>query len=351
MNEGGKDMVNARENILMAYHHQEPYWVPSQYLDQDTCLYTATQEGVKGFGTFVDCFGISWDYEPGAEGPMITKGTKRLTDMEDWRDQLTIPNCEDWDWEKCAAKDTANWDRKNKISSVIMINGLFEQLHSLTGFEDALCYLITDQEAVEDFLDALTDFRIRQIQLIAKYYKPDKIQFHDDYGEARNTFMSVDVWKQIFKPRLKRIVEAVHGEGMLYEHHSCGYIAPLVEEFIDLGMDALNPLQIQNDPYRLKQKYRKDLCFVGGFDNQGVLDRPGATYEERVKELRYRIELMAPGGSWVAHPVMIDPTIGLALADVLYDYNEPLMKKIGYTPLAKPTQVTKNVYSKGYEKE
>jgi hypothetical protein len=344
-------MLTARENILMAYHHEEPYWVPSQYLDQNTCLYTATEEGVKGYGRFTDCFGISWDYRPGDEGPMVTKGTKRLEDIEDWREVLTIPDCESWAWEECAVKDTAGWDRENKISSVIMINGLFEQLHALTGFEDALCYLLTEEDAVCDFLDALADFRIRQIQMIAKHYQPDKIQFHDDYGEARNTFMSLETWRRILKPRLRRIVEAVQGEGMLYEHHSCGYVAPLVEDLIELGIDALNPLQIQNHPYELKKKYRKDLCFVGGFDNQGILDRPGATYEERVKEIRYRIEQMAPGGSWVAHPTMVDPQIGVALMDVLYEYNEPLMKKAGYTPPPKPKVPVKNVYSKGYEKE
>ena len=89
---------------------------------------------------------------------------------------------------------------------------------------------------------------------------------------------------------------------------------------------------------------------MGGFDNQGILDRPGATYEERVKEIRYRIELMAPGGSWVAHPVMIDPSIGTALTDVLYDYNGPLMARAGYTPPPKPVAAAKNVYSQGYEK-
>ena len=41
-------MITARENILMAYHHEEPYWVPSQYLDQNTCVYTASQEGAQG---------------------------------------------------------------------------------------------------------------------------------------------------------------------------------------------------------------------------------------------------------------------------------------------------------------
>ena len=137
-------MITARENILMAYHHEEPYWVPSQYLDQNTCVYPASQEGAHGYGVNqIDCFGVSWDFLPGMEGQMVTKGTKRIEDLSEWRDVLTMPDVEKWDWEGGAARDTAHWDRKNKISSVIIINGLFEQLHTLTGFEDALCYLLT----------------------------------------------------------------------------------------------------------------------------------------------------------------------------------------------------------------
>lgn len=342
-------MITARENILMALHHEEPYWVPSHYLDQNTCVYTASQEGAHGYGNRqIDCFGVSWDFQPGMEGQMVTPGTKRLEDITEWED-LKFPDPEKWDWEGGAARDTAGWDRKNKISSVIMINGLFEQMHTFMGVEEAAVDLLMEPEATEDFLDALTDFRIKQIQLIKKYYNPDKITFHDDYGEARNLMMSKDTWKELFKPRLKRIVEVVHGEDMLYEHHSCGYIAPLIEEFIDLGFDALNPLQIQNDPYELKKKYRKDLCFVGGFDNQGILDRPGATYEERVQEIRKRVEMMAPGGSWIAHPVMIDPTIGLALSDVLYEHNQHLWDKVGYVAPPKPMMAAANAYTKGHE--
>jgi uroporphyrinogen decarboxylase len=339
--------MTARENMLMAYRHGESYWVPAHYLDQETCLYSASREVTSGkIGlNVVDCFGVSWDYGQGYEGPMLTRGTKRLDDIVNWRETLSMPDCEKWDWEACAASDTASWDRQNKVTSVIIINGLFEQFHALTGFEDALCYLLTEPEAVEDLLDALTVYRIRQIELIAKYYKPDKIQFHDDYGEARSTFMSVETWRQLIKPRLKKIIEAVHGLGILYEHHSCGYIVPLIEDMIELGIDAWNPCQIQNNPYELKKKYGKRLCFAGGFDNQGILDRPGVSYEERAKEIRCRVEQMAPGGSWVAHSTIIDPNISIALADVLYEYNAPLWEKAGYTPPPKPTTAQRSPYT------
>lgn len=110
--------------------------------------------------------------------------------------------------------------------------------------------------------------------------------------------------------------------------------------------DALNPLQLTNNPYELKKKYADRLCFVGGFDNQGVLDRQNVSYEERYGEIKYRIELMAPGGSWIAHPTMIDPGISEPLIDVLYEINTPLWEKCGYVPPAKPGALDKTVYAK-----
>ena len=342
-------MITARENILMAYHHKEPLWVPSQTLDQNTCLPSIVPEGPRGFGVTTDIFGVSYTLEKGMEGPMVTVGTKRLEDVTEWRKELTFPDPKTYKWEEGAAHDTANWDRENKISSVIVVNGMFEQLHAMTGIEDALCDLVAEEEDTYDLLGAIADYRIEEIRLIAKYYKPDKIQFHDDYGSNDRLLMSKPTWQKMIKPHLKRIVDAVHEEGMLYEHHSCGYIAPLIEEFIEIGFDALNPLQITNNPYELKKKYGKTLCFVGGFDNQHVLDRQGVTYEERYEEIKYRVGLMAPGGSWVAQPAMIDPSISQPLIDVLYEYNQPLWEKAGYIPPEKPNALKRTVYAAANE--
>ena len=344
-------MITAKENILMAYHHKEPLWVPSQVLDQDTCIPSCIPEGPDGFGTTVDAFGVSWTFERGMEGPMVTQGTQKVSDIDAWREEVTFPDPEAFDWEEGALRDTAGWDREDKMSSVILVNGMFEQFHALTGMENALCYLVSDPEETFQMLRAIADYRIKQIHLIAKYYKPDKIQLHDDYGSNDRLLMSLETWRELIKPNLERMIDAVHSEGMLYEHHSCGYIAPLIEEFIDLEMDGLNPLQLTNDPYALKKKYAKDLCFVGGFDNQGVLDREGATYEERYEEIKKRIELMAPGRSWIAHPTMIDPKISQPLIDVLYEYNAPLWEKAGYTPPPKPGALKKTVYAAADQKE
>ena len=101
-------MITARDNILMAYHHKEPYWVPSQTLDQNTCLPSIVPEGPRGFGVTTDIFGISYTLEKGMEGPMVTVGTKRLEDVTEWREQITFPDPATYSWEEGAARDTVN---------------------------------------------------------------------------------------------------------------------------------------------------------------------------------------------------------------------------------------------------
>jgi hypothetical protein len=74
-----------------------------------------------------------------------------IKDMERWRDDVRFPDLTAIDWEKYAARDTANWDREKKISSVILINGLFESLHMCCGIENALCALLMYPDEVKEF--------------------------------------------------------------------------------------------------------------------------------------------------------------------------------------------------------
>ena len=339
-------MITPRENILMAYRHEKPLWVPSQTTDQNTCIPSALEEGPTGLGVTVDGWGVHWILEPGQPGPMPDESFQRLEDITEWRESLVFPDVEKYDWEAAAAKDTANWDRENKISSVIIVNGMFERMHALMGMEDALCAFITDPEDTFDLLSAIADHKITYLKKIAQYYKPDKIQFHDDYGAVNSLLLSVDMWRQFIRPNLQKVVDACHELGMIYEHHSCGYIAPLVGDLVEMGVDAWNPVQLTNGPEELLKKYAGKFTFVGGFDNLNVLDRKGATYQERYDSILDTIKTLAPYGSWVGQPAMIDMAIAEPLVDALYDYNKPLMEAAGVEAVKPQNYAKQSAYER-----
>lgn len=326
-------MLTERDVMLMALHHEKTPWVPATLAGQDLCVPSAVKAGSRSYGLSADWHGIQYFHREDQPSSMPIESDPLVKDIESWRDDVKFPNLDDYDWGGCAARDTANWDRENRLSSLILINGLFESLHMCCGMEDALCYLLTNPEEVKDFISAMADHKIEVIKYLKKYYNPDKIQFHDDYGNAKSTFMNPETWRELIKPSLKRVIEETHKLGIIYEHHSCGYIVPLIEDLIELGVDAWNPVQIFNDPAALQKKYGDKMCFVGGFDS-AVIDVPGAKEEDIQASLEKTIRELGEGGSWIAAPSFIGSHAARnrIWLKVLDHYNEPKMEKFGLKP-------------------
>lgn len=295
--------MTKREQLLEVYKHKNTGYVPCFFTDFDFSKPAEINERPEQGG--VDWFGVEWQFVPEVLAPMVKPGTKRLTDICNWKEELVFPDLNSIDWEAAAAKETAKWDRENKISFMMLINGIFERTHALMGFEDALCAMYEEPEAYKQLIDAITDYKIEVIKIIGKYYKPDVLSFHDDYGSNDRMMMSVELWEEFFKEPLRRVIEETHRQGIIYEHHSCGYIEPIFDQLVELGIDAIDPLQITNPVRELKDKYQDRVTFVGGYNTQHVFDKVGVTEEEIRQEVVRTMNELAPGGSFVAFPLTV----------------------------------------------
>lgn len=322
-----------REVALRAYQHKETPWVPAVLDVQNTCLPRAVKASSRSYGYSTDWLGVKYFHEPSQVSSMPLEDDVVIKDIEEWDKYLQFPDIDKAsDWERCAQLDTANWDRENKISSVIIVNGLFEAFHMARGIEDALCDLVANPDEVGECLSALADHQVRVIQHVAKYYKPDKIQFHDDYGNAKNIFMNMDTWRALIKPNLKKIIDAAHECGLIYEHHSCGYVVPVIPELIELGADGWNPVQFLNHPYDLQKQYGDKLTFVGGFDD-AITNNSFKSDDEVREALRAGLQNMERR-SWIASPAFI-ADVGYRnkiWVEMLDEYNRPLMEPYGVVP-------------------
>ena len=294
-----KKMIRPRDNVVLAMQHKEPFWIPNSVTDCDIVLQSAVMERYEGRESGFDEFGVEYIYNEEAKGPVMKPGTQVLKEIENWRN-LKFPDLENRDWEAAAARDTATWDRENRFSIVQMFNGMFERAHMMMGFEDVLCALLTDEEEMGDWFKAFTDYRCGLIRKIAKYYKPDAVMIFDDYGTKNSMMFSPEVFRELIKPQLKRLVDTAHECGMYYILHGCGYYKPIFPDVVEIGVDAAHPVQVSNDPIELKAKYGDRITFLGGFDNVGILDREDCTEEETRAEVRRVLTELAPGGSFVS---------------------------------------------------
>lgn len=316
--------LTPRENAMIAYHHGTPQWIPCFYTDIGMFMANPSMERYTGMEKGPDGFGVQWTYVPEACACMPSPDEKPLLEnIADWKDVVKFPDLEAVDWEKQAEIDIhtnfgafvagagiipyengGRFDDGDKIRVCMVINGSFERLHALMGMQNALCALIEDPDSCYEFFGAMADYKIAYFKKIAQYYPVDIINAHDDFGANDRMFMSPETWRELLKPHLKRIIDAVHDMGLIYQHHSCGYIEPIFGDLVEIGADAIDTLQACNTHVgELKKKYGKQITFCGGFNTNGVLDRVDVTPEEIKAEYRRVIDLLAPGGSYVIYPI------------------------------------------------
>ena len=127
----------------------------------------------------------------------------------------------------------------------------------------------------------------------------------DDWGTQERTFISPKLFNEFFRPCYSRIVDRSHELGLDIGIHSCGNVYRLIGDFIEMGVDLLNPVQVSagemGDTARLKREFGDRLSFCGAIDTQKVL--PTGTPEDVRAEVRRRIADLAPGGGYVAGAV------------------------------------------------
>lgn len=292
--------MTKKENYLRAIFRKNPEWVP--YLDEAIqYAYPPICERPDRAGK--DDFGTLWDYNPNAEGgtyPAV--GNYVITDIDNWKSQLKVPDVNSYDWSKTKS-DAEKIDRDQFLVSGFIEMGIFERLYLLMGMEEALMAYYTDEDAMYDLASTIADYKIEFLKKYAEVTKMDILWYGDDWGTQRNLFISPEKWRKIIKPHTARIYQCAKEHGIIVNQHSCGHIELIMGDMIEMGADMWNNCQPCNDLAMLKKKYGEYICFYGGIDSQGILDNPLATVKDVEIEVKRRINEMAlPNGGYIASP-------------------------------------------------
>ena len=242
----GDRPVTARENYLCVLQGKLPYWMPIWLTDTQYCWPDVMQEHSLWESDGVDWWGQQWVWEPTSHGLMPKPGSRIITDITRWREQVKVPDFADVDWESDAALQTARYD-PDRCHLYHCPTGIFERLHELMTMTDAMVAMCEEPEAVHDFNDMMVDYKARQLDLIFKYYAPiDFIIYGDDWGTQRAGFFSNEMFREFIVPYTKRVCQHVHSRGKYVELHSCGLTQQYIDEIIEMGFDAWTPQPINN---------------------------------------------------------------------------------------------------------
>ena len=173
----------------------------------------------------------------------------------------------------------------------------------MRGYEQFMVDLLTDERMVRGILDRLHAVYLERAErfLDAMSDWVDIVFFTDDLGTQQGPLVSPEIYRKFIKPCWAEIIGLVKKYNKKVLMHSCGAVSDFIPDLIEIGVDALNPVQITAagmSPAGLKRDFGKDIAFWGGgVSTQGVLDRAGPA--EIRDEVKRNIDIFAPEGGFV----------------------------------------------------
>ena len=174
---------------------------------------------------------------------------------------------------------------------------VFEMYWRLRGMQACMLELAADRELSYEMLGRCADFAVMLSEESCDRFEVDWLWTGDDVAGQEATLMSPDLWRELVKPHLQRVVDVGKVRGLPVAHHCCGALRPIIPDLIEMGIDVLNPIQCNcpgMDPLELKNEFGNDLAFMGGVDTQGLL--PTGTADEVRRATARLIEGMTAGG-------------------------------------------------------
>jgi len=158
----------------------------------------------------------------------------------------------------------------------VMWSAHFQDACAAFGMENALMTMLETPEMFQAVIDRILEFYLQanEIFYTATKGKLDAVLIGNDFGSQQGLMVSVEHLRELVLPGTRKLVEQAHDHGLAVIHHSCGAISGLIPDLIDLGVDAIHPIQALAtgmEAETLKAHFGDKVAFCGGVDAQNLL--------------------------------------------------------------------------------
>ena len=260
------------------------------YLDADIRHIDAIYPADKKYdGFYQNCWGerhIFKDSEYGPVRELIDGALKDAQSLEEIKN-FNWPTVDDLDYSHIAAFCDKHQDR----GITYALADFWTRPSSIRGMGNFLMDMSLHPEYCHFLSNYFTEFYVEDFRRAYKASgkRIDLFLAYTDVGTQNAPLISRKSFLEFVKPYLKRLAEAVHELGSAFFFHSCGMVYPFIEDFIDAGVDVLDPIQPCSplmSPENLHADFGNRICFHGGINVQGIL-ATGTAEDVRQEVVRY----------------------------------------------------------------
>jgi len=266
-----------------------------------------TLETIDGVKRFTDEWGIQWQQPPGtlyfhaSHSPLAGDISEKDIHAFDWPDTADPAL-----FEGLVAQAEQYSRQGYAVILECICAGMFEMCCRVRGAEQFYMDMAMNPALACALMDKFVELKIAFYHAAAEKLGP-YVQFireGDDVAGQESLLMSPQMYRDMIKPRHRKLFEAqkqAFPPPFFIWFHSDGAIYDILPDFIDIGVEVLNPLQLTArgmDAAQVKKEFGKDLAFWGaGVNTQQIL--PRGTRDQVRRDVRNRIEILRPDSGFV----------------------------------------------------
>ena len=208
-----------------------------------------------------------------------------------------------WDCENIVEKSGVDYKNYSIISGAW--SPFFHDVADMFDMEAMFMKMVDTPEVVECAIDRCCDIYLKLSERMFKSEagKMDMFFVGNDFGTQRGLIVSPEMWRVFFKKSLKKFCDLGKKYKLKMAIHTCGSIYDIIPDLIEIGFDAINPVQ-QNvanmEPDRLKKEFGRDTVFFGGIDVHHILNN--GTVKDVILETKRIADILGESGGYILAP-------------------------------------------------
>ncbi|OGD19151.1 MAG: hypothetical protein A2W03_05965 [Candidatus Aminicenantes bacterium RBG_16_63_16] len=206
-----------------------------------------------------------------------------------------------------------------------------ECLTRLVGQLNSMLWMGEHPERMGEVIHRLGDFycRLAQAEIRGAGGLLDGFVIWGDMAYRKSTFMSPAYWRAHFKPWVAKLVDLAHAHRLPVIYHGCGNVSSIFEDFIEIGVDAYNPLEAKAgfDAVELRRRYGHRIAFCGNGDVRVWETGDRAAIR---RDVLHKLNA-ARGGGFIFQS---DHSVTSGVSGATYDFIVGLVREAGRYPLS-----------------
>jgi uroporphyrinogen decarboxylase len=232
------------------------------------------------------------------DGTVVPAMDRKVKSRRDW-EALIMPSDEDIEEKLQYVREYKDAVQGTRIGIVLLCAAIFQTLYEfVVGLADAMKMCYEQRDLMEEMLDASAGYYARLVtQAVAEGV--DVVYMADDFAWKEGLFVPPALFKELWLPYARRVIEPAQAAGKAAIFHSDGRVDDALDWLIDLGILGFNPMDPYGIDYRdYKRRFGDRITLMGNIDVEFPLVH--GTPAEVDGDVREHMEVLKPGGRYIA---------------------------------------------------